>query len=533
MSIKTRSGVPLQHVYTAGPGAGELPGEFPFTRGRLASPHTRTNWIQRELSGEGDGERSNEQIRYLLEHGQTGIDVIGDAPTQSLLDPDHPLTREAVGTQGVSLCRKQDFLDLFKGVRFDEVSISSSVPAFFALAGLTLAAREANFPLERLRGSILHGPLYTEDCSYAWHLPVEFRVRLALDAIEYCSQHMPKFHAYLEDTYFFSETGLTPVEEMALGFVQLRHIVRRLLARGMAVDTFAPRIALLVNCGMDFFEEIAKIRATRRLYAKMMRDEFGAQNPRSLSVAITSHTSGLSLTAQQPINNVVRGTVQALSLVLAGVQALEISAFDEAYRTPSKDAHIVGLRTQQILDFESGVAKVLDPLGGSYFVETLTDQLEQRIRARIDEIERKGDPETLSAGGFFREIFHQAMEEAQHDVETGAVPVVGVNLHRLADKDDKLLRDVAASKIENWHSHIKIIERFKRERNSARLGAGLDAVAAAVAGSDNLIPPVIAALDSAATLGEIATTMRAALRMPPDIFDQPLPDRSAEDRHVA
>ena len=204
-------------------------------------------------------------------------DKAPDGPTQSLLDPDHPLAREAVGTQGVSLCRKQDFLELFKDVRFDEVSISSSVPAFFTLAGLMLAARETGVPLNRLRGSILHGPLYTEDCSYAWHLPVEFRVRLALNSIEFCSQHMPKFHAYLEDTYFFSESGLTPVEEMALGFVQLRHLVRRLLARGLAINSFAPRIAFLVNCGMDFFEEIAKIRATRRLYAKMMRDEFGAK----------------------------------------------------------------------------------------------------------------------------------------------------------------------------------------------------------------------------------------------------------------
>ena len=182
MNMQTRSGVPLQPTYTAAAnGAGERPGEFPFTRGRLANAHRRTTWIQRELSGEGDGQRSNEQIHYLLEHGQTGIDVIGDAPTQSLLDPDHALAREAVGTQGVSLCRKQDFLDLFSGVPFDRVSISSSVPSFFALSGLVLAAREAGFPPELLRGSVLHGPLYTEDCSYAWHLPVEFRVRLALE----------------------------------------------------------------------------------------------------------------------------------------------------------------------------------------------------------------------------------------------------------------------------------------------------------------------------------------------------------------
>ena len=533
MEMSTRSGIPLQRSYAAASGAAERPGEYPFTRGRLASPHAQTAWIQRELAGEGDGRRTNQQIRYLLEHGQTGIDVIGDAPTQSLLDPDHPLAREAVGTQGVSLCRKRDFLDLFKDVPFDQVSISSSAPAFFALSGLVLAAREVGFPLERLRGSVLHGPLYTEDCSYAWHLPVDFRVRLALDSIEYCSRHMPKFHAYLEDTYFFSESGLSPAEEMALGFVQLRHLVRKLIARGIAIDSFAPRIALLVNCGMDFFEEIAKIRATRRLYAKMMRDEFGASNPRSLSAAITSHTSGLSLTSQQPVNNVVRGTVQALALVLAGVQALEISTFDEAYRTPSKDAHIVALRTQQILELEAGVAKVLDPLGGSYFIERLTDQLEERIRARIDEIEAMGDPEALSARGFFREIFHQAMEDAQLGVEKGDVSLVGVNVHTMPEKDDTLLREVATAKIETWRGHTKKIEHFKRGRNTARLCDRLDAVAATVTASENLIPPVIEALDAAATIGEIVTTMRWALGMAPDIFDHPLPQREAGDQHVA
>ena len=283
---------------------------------------------------------------------------------------------------------------------------------------------------------------------------------------------------------------------------------------------------------MDFFEEIAKIRASRRLYAKMMRDEFGAVDPRSMSIAIASHTSGLSLTAQQPINNVVRGAVQALSLVLAGVQALEISAFDEAYRTPSREAHIVGLRTQQILDLEAGVGRVLDPLGGSYFVESLTDQLEQRIRERIEEIEAKADPETLSDSGFFREIFHQAMESAQIGVETGAVPVVGVNVHQVAEKDDTLLRDVATAKIRDWRDHTEAIERFKRQRNVETLRNGLDKVAAAVRTSENLIPAVVAALDASATVGEISTIMRAALGAGPDIFDHALPG-AAEERHVA
>jgi methylmalonyl-CoA mutase cobalamin-binding domain/chain len=533
MIMKTRSGVPLQPYYVPADGDGERPGEFPFTRGRLSNPHAKAAWIQRELSGEGDGRRSNEQIQYLLDHGQTGIDVIGDAPTQSLLDPDHPLAREAVGTQGVSLCRKQDFLDLFENVPVDRISVSSSVPSFFALSGLALAAREAGIPLNSLRGSVLHGPLYTEDCSYAWNLPVGFRVRLALDSIEYCTQHMPKFHAYLEDTYFFSESGLTPVEEMALGFVQVRHLVRQMLARGVDVDSFAPRIAMLVNCGMDFFEEVAKIRATRRLYAKMMRDEFGAKNPRSISVAITSHTSGLSLTAQQPVNNIVRGTIQALALVLGGVQALEISAFDEAFRTPSKDAHIVGLRTQQIIELESGAAKVLDPLGGSYFVESLTDELEARIHARVEEIEAMGDPETLCSEGYFRTVFLQAMEDSHRVVETGKRSLVGVNVHTMPDEEDTLLRDVATAKIETWRDHTEKIERFKRERNISRTRAALDQIAATVTGSGNLVAAAIEALDADATIGEIATTMRAALGMKPDIFDHPLPGDWPDSRHVA
>lgn len=533
MTMMTRSGVPLQRFYGPAGADGERPGEFPFTRGRLSNPHSKAAWIQRELSGEGDGHRSNEQIRYLLEHGQTGIDVIGDAPTQSLLDPDHPLAREAVGTQGVSLCRKRDFLDLFEGVPIDRVSVSSSVPSFFAISGLVLAARHAGVPLETLRGSVLHAPLYTEDCSYAWNLPVEFRVRLALDSIEYCSRHMPKFHAYLEDTYFFSESGLTPVDEIALGFIQLRHLVRKMLARGAEIENFAPRIAMLVNCGMDFFEEVAKIRATRRLYAKMMRDEFGAKGPRAMSIAITSHTSGLSLTAQQPVNNIVRGTIQALALVLGGVQALEISAFDEAYRTPSKDAHIVGLRTQQIIDLESGAAKVLDPLGGSYFIESLTDELEARIRGRIEEIEALGSPEKLSAGGYFRTMFHQAMEASQRGIEMGEASLVGVNVHRMSDQDDTLLRDIATSKIDTWRDHIRRIEEFKRNRDVLTSCKALNRIAMTVAGSGNLVEAVIDALDADTTIGEIVTTMRVTLGMKPDLFDHPLPHQLPDNDHAA
>lgn len=392
-----------------------------------------------------------------------------------------------------------------------------------ALSGLVLAAREAKFPLEQLRGSVLQGPLYTEDCSYATHLPVAFRARLALDCIEFCARDVPKFHSYVEDTYFFSESGLYPVEEMALGFLQIRYLTRALIARGVPIDSFAPRIALLVNCGMDFFEEIAKVRATRRLFAKMMRDEFGAQDERSHSVAISSHTSGLSLTAQQPANNIVRGALQALSLVLAGVQALEISAFDEAYRTPSEEAHLVGLRTQQIIDTESGAARVADPLGGSYFVEALTDEMERGINAKLGELELLGDPATLAEMGYFRGVFHDAMERGQRRVENGELAIVGVNLLQVAEEQDTLLKEVTTRKIRTWCEQTQRIVAFKRERDLAAARSALGAIMKAVRSGENLVPVVIEALHSAATVGEIVTMMRRSLDMAPDAFDSPLP----------
>ena len=298
---------------------------------------------------------------------------------------------------------------------------------------------------------------------------------------------------------------------MALGFVQMRHLTRRLIARGVPVDSFAPRIAVLVNCGMEFFEEIAKIRATRRLFAKMMRDEFGARDPRSLSVVISSHTSGLSLTAQQPANNVVRGTLQALSLSLAGVQAMEVSAFDEAFRTPSPESHLVSLRIQQIIDLETGAAKVSDPLGGAYFVEALTDAIEARIRARVDEIEALGDPEELSRSGYFKAIFHAAMEESQRRVDSGETAVVGVNIHRIADEEDRLLRDIAERKIEPCLEQIERVIAFKRARDRGEVFGALDDLRAAVRSDANLVPVVTEALEVGATVGEITGTMRQGL----------------------
>jgi len=493
------------------------PGAFPFTRGNRVN---NSAWIQRELSGEGDPVRSNEQFQYLLSHGQTGIDVIGDAPTMSWMDPDHPLSRHAVGTQGVSVCTADDYRALYHNLPLDKISVSNSLPAPFAIAGLFLTAREAGVDPRVLRGSVVQFVLYGEDCSYAVNLPLPLRLRLACDSIMFCSREMPRFHSFLEDTYYISEAGLDAVEEMAMGFVEIRYVVRELLRRGVDIDSFAPRIAFLVNCRMDLFEEIAKIRASRRLFARMMQEEFGAQDPRSLSIVVSSHTSGLCLTAQQPFNNIARGALQALALALAGVQAVEISAFDEAYRTPSPESHLVGLRTQQVIQRETNVNQVTDPLGGSYFMESLTDQIEARIEQMVDEIERAGDPGRLADDGWFKGIFINAMERYARGVDTGTVPKVGVNTLQLPPEQDTLLKDVAERKIEPCHDRIAALAAHRVNRPQAPCHAALAALQAAARDPEaDLMGPIVAAMEAGATMGEMVGIMRRVYGMPYDPFN--------------
>jgi len=512
---RSHSGIPLKPVYTAADVGGEAaarlgePGAYPYTRGRRPAGADGAGWIQHELSGEGTARRSNEQFRYLISHGATGVDVIGDTPTMAWLDADHPAARHAIGTQGVSACHLADYRDLYDGLPLDRITFSHSLPAPFAIAGLYLVTRERGGDPARLRGSTIQLPFYCEDCSYATHMPFGLRLRVAADSIEFATREMPKFHAFLEDTYYISDGGLDAVEEMALGFIEIRYLVRELLRRGLLIDSFAPRIAILVNCRMDLFEEIAKIRASRRIFARMMREEFGAADPRSLAVNITSHTSGLTLTAQQPVNNVVRGAVQALALAMAGVQAIEISAFDEAFRTPSAEAHLIALRTQQTVQLETNVTKVADPLGGAYFVEALTDEIERRILELVARIEGQGDPATLCDGGWFRSLFLNAMERHARDVQDGRLSKVGVNVHRMPEEEDTLLRAVAEQKFEPCRERVDELRGHRQARDAARVRAALVEVRR-VAGSKSgsLMDPLVAAFAAGATMGEITGMMR-------------------------
>jgi methylmalonyl-CoA mutase, N-terminal domain len=520
---RSAAGIPLQPFYAPADGDGDYaavgdPGTYPFTRGRLRPLHARPGgWIQRELSGEGSPRRSNEQFRALLAHGALGVDVIGDNPTMSALDPDHPMCVPAVGMTGVSLCRKQDFTELLEGLPLDRITLSHSLPPAFAIAGQYLAARTAGLDPAVLRGSAIQPPMYSEDCSYSTFLPFSIRMRLTLDSITFSLREMPRFHAFLEDTYYISDGGLDVVEEMSLGLLEIREVCRRLVSRGLPVDSFASRIAILVNCRMDLFEEIAKIRATRRMFARMMREEFGATDPRSWSVNIAVHTSGLTLTAAQPANNIVRGAVQAMAMAMAGVQGLEISTFDEPFRTPSAIAHQLAIRTQQVIRAETNVSAVEDPLGGSYYLESLTDELERRIDAAIRQIEALGDPGTLVENGYFRDIFTHAAGRHSSAVQNGELRIVGVNEHVIPPETDQFLRDVAEARFEPDRAHIDRIRAWRPDRADRPLRARLDEVRAASADpAADLMAPIVAALDTDATIGEITGCLREGQGLPAD-----------------
>ena len=525
-TASSAAGIPLRPFYGPGEAGRDYaeigdPGAYPYTRGRMGPPAARRRgWIHRELSGEGSPRRSNEQLRGLLARGALGIDVIGDNPTMSALDPDHPMCVPAVGTTGVSLCRKQDFIELVEGIPLDEITLSHSLPPAFALAGQYLASPCHGIDPRVLRGSAIQPPLYSEDCSYSTFLPFETRMRLTLDSIVFALREMPRFHAFLEDTYYISDGGLDAVEEMSLGLLEIREVCRRLIARGLPVDSFAPRIAILVNCRMDLFEEIAKIRATRRMFARMMREEFGATDPRSWSVNIAVHTSGLTLTAAQPANNIVRGAVQALAMAMAGVQGLEISAFDEPFRTPSAIAHQTAIRTQQVIQTETNITAVEDPLGGSWYLESLTDELERRIDAAVRQMEALGDVGTLVESGYFRNIFLHGMDRHSRAVQSGDLRIVGVNEHVIAPEDDRFLRDIAEERFEPDYAHVESIRAWRPTRDGVPLHAGLERVrdASADPGAD-LMGPIVAALDADATIGEISGCLREGLGLPGDPFE--------------
>lgn len=525
-SFETFSGIPLKNVYN--PEDADIvfnrdlgdPGSYPYTRGAYPYMYREKTWLVRSLCGENSPRETNKRLRLLTSAGQTAIDLIGDLPTQSWMDSDHPRAAAVAGTSGVPLCCLQDYLETFDGIPIGKTSCSFSVPPSSAMAGFVCAAREYGVPQSELRGSTVQAPLYAEECGYVCHMPIETRVRLARDTIIFGVKQVPKFHCFMEGAYFFREAGLTTVEEMALALVEIRLLVGEVLNYGLDIDEIAPRIVVLVGVDMDFFEEIAKIRALRRIWARMMKEEYGAKDARSWRLTITARTSGISLTAKAPINNVTRAAYEAMAATLAGCQALEISCFDEPIRIPSPEAAVAALRTQQILAYETGITKVADPLGGSYFVEALTNEMETNIMNKVREIELQGSPCELSKKGYFTAIFRNASQRYEEAIRTGRRKVVKVNMLCDPSEEDSLLREEMETKVGVCQEQIERIREMKAKRNKSKVKEALNAVyQVAQNRSENLLPAIIEAFQKGLTAGEITGAVRVSYGVPFDHFN--------------
>lgn len=488
------------------------PGVAPFTRGGHPEMYRKRLWITRQLCGLDTPEATNDRLRYLIRNGQTGLAIVPDTPTQLGLDSDHPLAERSAGTQGVPLCTLEDMDRMLAGIDLSGVTASFSVPGVSApvlLAQLLAVADRRGIPWTALRGSFQNDPLQATHTSYDAGTPIELGMRLCTDMMEYCARHLPSFHSTTVNAYDLRESGLNAPQEIAVAIAIAKAYLEAAVKRGLDIDRLAPGILLICGAHIDLFEEVAKFRAARRIWSRMMREHFGARQDRSCRLSIAVHTAGSSLYAPQPANNIVRGTVEALAAILGGCQGLDLSTFDEPVDLPSEQAAMVALRTQQILALETGVANVADPLGGSWFVEALTDELERRMLAIIDEIDGLGGMVAAVKAGWLRRLMDEMQYALQSSIERGERKVVGVNCHVVPPAQDSLLT-FRGDHPPASAAQIAAVREHRRHRDPLALRATLDALKTRATGPDNLIPHFKLAVEAGATLGEVLGTLRAA-----------------------
>jgi methylmalonyl-CoA mutase N-terminal domain/subunit len=526
-SCETTSGIPLAPVYGPEHLAGRdppfdpgrdlgQPGAFPFTRGIHATMYRGKPWTMRQYAGFGNAEDSNRRYKFLLASGQTGLSVAFDLPTQMGRDSDHPLARGEVGRTGVAISSIDDMHVLMDGIPLADVSVSMTINATAAtlLAFLIGVADERGIPRRALAGTIQNDILKEYIARGTYIYPPRPSLRLCADTFAFCQAEVPRWNTISISGYHIREAGSDAVQEVAFTLADGIAYVEAARAAGLAVDSFAPRLSFFFNAHADLLEEIAKFRAARRLWARIMRDRFGAKDPRAQMLRFHAQTAGSTLTAEQPLNNVVRTTIEALAAVLGGAQSLHTNGYDEALALPTEASARVALRTQQILSVETGIADVVDPLGGAYAIEALTSEIETRAAALIAEIDQRGGMLAAIEARFPQHEIERRAVEHQRAVESGTRVVVGVNRYA----------DAAHGGPPPLHKLDPAFEAAQRarlaetraKRDGSKTRAALDAVAHAAKGNDNLIPPILAAVKARATLGEIADVLR-------NIFGEYLP----------
>ncbi|MEX1287635.1 MAG: methylmalonyl-CoA mutase family protein [Acidimicrobiia bacterium] len=503
--VTNRSGLEIPIVA----GDGEQPGEFPFTRGIFPTGYRGRLWTMRQYSGFGTAEETNERYRFLLDRGQTGLSVALDLPTQCGYDPDHELARSEIGKVGVSLFSVREMERVFADIDLGSISTSFTINGTAAMvyAMYVAAADRMGVPRERLRGTIQNDPLKEYAARGTWIWPVRPSMRLVADSILFSNDQTPRFNPISIAGAHMRDAGATAAEEMAFTLANGRAYVEELVRRGGDVDHFGRRLSFFFYVHMDLFEEVAKFRAGRRLWAKIMRDEMGATDPKAMQFRFGVVCGGSSLTAEQPINNVVRVTIENLAAVLGGAQSIFTAAYDEAFQIPTEAAAELALRTQQVVALESGVAGSVDPLGGSHLVEDLTDRMEAQIRGIIDELDAQGGiVSAIETGALQARIAHRALE-LKRSLDDGSFPRVGVNVHTV-DEDPgvgetfRLDPELSARVLEK-------LERLRTERDEAAVRRSLDALrAAAEVDSENLMPHLVDCAHAEATVGEMADALR-------------------------
>ena len=513
--FSTVSDMEVEPLYTAddlGTGAGDrigMPGEFPYTRGVYPNMYRGRLWTMRQFAGFGTAEDTNARFKFLLRQGQTGLSTAFDMPTLMGYDADHPRSRGEVGREGVAVSSLVDMRALFDGVRLDQVTTSMTVncSASALLAMYFAVAEEQGTPLAKVGGTIQNDMLKEFIAQKEWICPPVPSMRIVVDMIEFCARHAPRWHAVSISGYHIREAGSTAVQELAFTLADGIAYVQAAVERGLDVDAFGPRLSFFFNLHNDFLEEIAKLRAARRLWASIMRDRFGAKNPKALQLRTHAQTAGASLTAQQPLNNVVRVAVQALAGVLGGVQSLHTNSLDETLALPSEQAVMVALRTQQILAEESGVTNVVDPLGGSWAIEALTDRMEREARDYIAHIDKLGGMVRAIEVGYPQKEIAEAAWVYQQQVDRGEKIIVGVNRYQVPEERPP---DLLRVPMEVEARQADRVRRVKRERNGADARAALKHVREMAEGGGNLMPALIDAVKKLCTVGEISDVYREA-----------------------
>jgi len=491
-----------------------FPGQYPFTRGVYGNMYRGRLWTIRQFSGYGTAKDTNERFKFLLKHGQTGLSTAFDMPTLMGYDSDHPLAEGEVGREGVAVDTLADFEILFDGIPLDKVSTSFTInsPAAIILAMYIAVGEKQGVPSHMLRGTIQNDILKEYHAQNEWIFPPEPSIKIITDIFEFAKDHLPKFNTISISGYHIREAGSTAVQELAFTLADGFAYVEAGIRRGLDVDEFAPRLSFFFNAHMDFFEEIAKYRAARRIWARELKERYKAKNPRSMMLRFHTQTAGCSLQAQQPLVNIIRTTLEALSAVLGGTQSLHTNSYDEALQLPAELPAVIAVRTQQVIAYESGVINTIDPLAGSYFVESLTNKMEEEAYKYFDKILEMGNGSFLDGimkgieEGFFRREIANASYDFQKRVESGEYIIVGVN--RYADPEEKV--EVPPFRIdpELEKKQIEFLNKVKSERDNIAVQNALNRLKEAAEKGENLIPYILECVRRYATEGEIIDTLK-------------------------